>query len=371
MTPIVIDLFAGAGGFGVAANMAGCNVAASLEIDEFACSTLQSNPQTPHGVVLKGDVANYTGQQILEAGSVERNRPLIVVGGPPCQPFSKAAYWTDPGNDSKYRQAKRDGVPQEKPKQITKAKEDSRRNLVLEYFRIVKEVDADGFVFENVTSIMHPRNRKLFQNLVELADSLGYKVAFGKLNAVEFGVPQRRERVFILGSKKGRPELPPKTHFWARTKQYDKTSGLLPAVTAGEAIKKYQTDEYSEPEEVIQGRWAEHLRTVPPGMNYKAHTAWAGHPNPTFVAETRFWNFLLKLDPDLPSWTLAASPGPWTGPFHWNSRRLRTPEMAAIQTFPDGYQFVGPRRERVRQIGNAVPPVLAKKAITQVIKALS
>jgi len=106
-------------------------------------------------------------------------------------------------------------------------------------------------------------------------------------------------------------------------------------------------------------------------MNYKAHTAWSGHPNPAFVTETRFWNFLLKLSPNLPSWTIAASPGPWTGPFHWESRRLRTPELAALQSFPIGYKFQGSRRERVKQIGNAVPPLLAKKMLEKTIAKIN
>jgi DNA (cytosine-5)-methyltransferase 1 len=121
---------------------------------------------------------------------------------------------------------------------------------------------------------------------------------------------------------------------------------------------------------VVEGRWAEHLRTVPPGWNYKAHTAWGGHPNPTFVTETRFWNFLLKLSPDLPSWTIPANPGPWTGPFHWDSRRLRTPELAALQGFPGGYVFCGTRRERVRQIGNAAPTQLSAVMTRAVVAAI-
>lgn len=109
---------------------------------------------------------------------------------------------------------------------------------------------------------------------------------------------------------------------------------------------------------------------MPPGWNYKAHTAWGGHPNPTFVTETRFWNFLLKLSPDQPSWTIPANPGPWTGPFHWDSRRLRTPELAALQGFPPGYVFEGSRRERVRQIGNAAPPPLVEPMIRSVLQCL-
>jgi DNA (cytosine-5)-methyltransferase 1 len=135
-------------------------------------------------------------------------------------------------------------------------------------------------------------------------------------------------------------------------------------------IAEYGAAIYKEEGETVTGRWAEHLRSVPPGWNYKAHTAWAGHPRPTFVTETRFWNFLLKLNPQETSWTIAANPGPWTGPFHWRSRRLRTPELLAIQSFPSGYIVCGSRRERVRQIGNAVPPELAKQAISSVLATL-
>jgi DNA (cytosine-5)-methyltransferase 1 len=138
----------------------------------------------------------------------------------------------------------------------------------------------------------------------------------------------------------------------------------------GDVLAPFAGEEWHEPEEVVHGKWARHLLEVPPGWNYKAHTAWGGHPNPTFVTETRFWNFLLKLSPDLPSWTIPANPGPWTGPFHWQSRRLRTPELAALQGFPSSYRFIGNRRERVRQIGNAAPPRLAQPMIREVLKTL-
>ena len=98
-------------------------------------------------------------------------------------------------------------------------------------------------------------------------------------------------------------------------------------------------------------------------MNYKALTAWAGYPNPKFVADKKFWNFLLKLSPDRYSWTITAQPGPWIGPFHWESRRLRVPEIAAIQTFPEDYQFEGNRSSIQKQIGNAVPCLMAKAMV--------
>jgi len=187
-----------------------------------------------------------------------------------------------------------------------------------------------------------------------------------RANAVEFGVPQRRVRVFVLGIRDEAPRRPEPTH----SEEDGAGSGRLPAVTAGEALAAFADRRFYEPEEVVEGRWAKHLQTVPPGGNYKAHTAWAGHPRPTFETETRFWNFLLKLSPRLPSWTIAANPGPWIGPFHWDSRRLRTPELAALQGFPSGYVFMGGRRDRVRQIGNAVPPPLAQAMIESVVEGM-
>jgi DNA (cytosine-5)-methyltransferase 1 len=215
-------------------------------------------------------------------------------------------------------------------------------------------------VFENVPSILHPRNKHVFEELRSSARRAGYETTAVVAKATDYGVAQGRQRVFLLGSRDGAPIAPEITH----------GEGLLPFVGAGEVLAPFEGNEFFEPEEVISGRWAEHLREVKPGMNYKWHTAWAGHPNPTFETETRYWNFLLKLDPALPSWTLPASPGPWTGPFHWANRRLRTPEMAALQAFPIGYSFAGPRRERVRQIGNAVPVTMGAAMIGSVLAAV-
>nr|WP_254445101.1 DNA cytosine methyltransferase [Ruegeria arenilitoris] len=355
----VVDLFAGAGGLSVGATNVGCEVRASIEIDEVACKTLKENG-VYHGDVLQGDVSELSGLDLRNAAKLNPGDPLIVVGGAPCQPFSKAAYWVENGEESRYRRARAAGESVPRPAAPTEARPDERRTLVEEFWRLIFESNADGFVFENVPSIKHPRNRPVLEGFIHAAENAGYFVTQVTANAADYGVAQARERVFLLGAKRGKPLAPTPTHSRKGIPE------LKPALTAGEAISRYDTLDFFEPEEVVSGRWAEHLRTVPPGSNYKAHTAWAGHPNPTFVAETRFWNFLLKLSPDRPSWTLAASPGPWTGPFHWTSRRLRTVEMAALQGFPEGYRFAGSRRERVRQIGNAVPPELAAKMIEAV-----
>src|SRR5690606_14178251 len=136
-----------------------------------------------------------------------------------------------------------------------------------------------------------------------------------------------------------------------------------------DCVGKYDTLEYFEPDELTHGKtYDEALKQIPPGQNYFALTERNGHPNPQFEANKRFWNFLLKLHPNQPSWTIAAQPGPWVGPFHWTSRRLRVCEIAAIQTFPVDYLFVGSRRSIQKQIGNAVPPLLGKAMVDHLLK---
>lgn len=363
----VIDLFAGAGGLSLGAAAAGCDVRLSVDNDKWSCTTLKANPGFVDGDVLLADVTTLSGADLREAAGLAEDDPLLVVGGAPCQPFSKAAYWVDDGSEAAYRRARAAGAAVERPPAPTFVRPDARRTLVEEFWRLVDETNADAFVFENVRSITHPRHKPVLDALLTAVRRAGYETTLVIANAVEFGVPQRRQRVFLLGARAGAPEAPIPTHGDPETAE---EKGLAPYETAGRALKPFGGKRFFEPEEVVEGRWAEHLRTVPPGGNYKAHTAWGGHPNPTFVTETRYWNFLLKLSPDLPSWTVNASPGPWTGPFHWHTRRLRIPELAALQTFPVGYRFEGPRRERVRQIGNAVPVLLAQRVVEAVAAVL-
>lgn len=363
----VVDLFAGAGGLSLGAAAAGCEVRLSVDNDEVSCRTVEANPELLGGAVECADVTALSGADLRRLADLEGSDPLLVVGGAPCQPFSKAAYWVEAGDEAAYRRARAAGDEAEKPPPPEFARPDDRRTLVEEFWRLVRESDADGFVFENVRSLTHPRNKPVLVALERAARARGYKLRFITANAAEHGVPQRRQRVFLLGSKYCRPDEPKVTHTPAAVAE---EQGKLPFEVAGPALIPYAGKEFFEPEEVVEGRWAEHLNTVPPGGNYKAHTAWGGHPNPTWETETRYWNFLLKLSPDLPSWTINASPGPWTGPFHWDTRRLRTPELAALQTFPNGYVFEGSRRERVRQIGNAVPVLLAQRMVESAVAAL-
>jgi DNA (cytosine-5)-methyltransferase 1 len=361
-----VDLFAGAGGFGEAAEMAGADLRLSVELDPVACVTLKENAAPSHRVA-EADVSQCSGTELRDWAKVSSTDPLLVVGGAPCQPFSKAAYWLEEGNDSAWRARRAKGIREPRPPAPTEARPDDRRTLVEHFSRLVVDSNADLFVFENVAAFLHPRNKPMHDGLVAEVQAAGFHTTTVKAVASDFGVAQHRERVFVLGSRHARPGAPTPTH---NGRGKDDLAHLPAPVTTGEVCAPYASDEYAEPEEVVTGRWANHLQEIPPGWNYKFHTAWAGHPAPTFEAERRFWNFLLVLDPDQPSWTIPANPGPWVGPFHWKHRRLRTPEMAAIQGFPTGHRFAGTRRERVRQLGNAVPPPMAAAMIASALQTL-
>lgn len=110
----------------------------------------------------------------------------------------------------------------------------------------------------------------------------------------------------------------------------------------------------------MDGTYADELRVIPPGDNYLWWTAHRGHPAPRFKWRSRYWSFLLKLHPDRPAPTIQGQPGPWVGPFHWESRRLRVGELKRLMTFPDDFVVTGTRREQQLQLGNAVPPLLAQ-----------
>jgi len=360
----VIDLFAGAGGLSVGLETLGLKTALCIDNDKFSIDTLGLNKSKDTKIMLK-DLFTLDTRSLRELSGVERE-PVMIVGGPPCQPFSKNSYWTEKGHDARFREFRSQGIKVDAPKPLEEPRNDERRFLIDVFADAVQDVKPDAFIFENVSSIMHPRNRAMFEKLQKRLQSLGYAIVTSKLMALEYGIPQKRERVFILGI---RGKTPPKISQPSHHNGKGEIRDLLPMPKVKDVLSKikFETEKGID----VEGRWADALREVPPGMNYKALTAWAGHPKPLFVAETRFWNFLLKLSPDLPSWTIASQPGPWTGPFHWENRRLTTPEMAAIQGFPIGYQFSGPRRERVRQIGNAVPPAFVASVAAELIGELT
>lgn len=344
-----ISLFSGAGGLDIASFLAGVPVVSSTDINHDCIMTLKNNDYFENTDIFEGNLHEIESKVFFESVSRHLYRKFIVIGGAPCQPFSKAGYWVT--------------------NRIRKGINDPRATLVNEYLRVLLDIEPDGFVFENVESLLHPTNRVIVDTFIRIVEDAGYNYRIVRANALDYGVPQKRKRLFILGTHGNfRGIEPKKTHCPVDCCE---VLGLTPYVNVGNVIEEFSGEEYFEDFEVTQGgTYYNELCQIPPGENYKALTAWAGHPNPKFIADKRFWNFLLKLSPDLPSWTITAQPGPWVGPFHWDNRRLRVPEIAAIQTFPKDYKFYGNRRSIQMQIGNAVPCLMGKAMIEFVKESL-
>jgi DNA (cytosine-5)-methyltransferase 1 len=146
-------------------------------------------------------------------------------------------------------------------------------------------------------------------------------------------------------------------------------TGTTPHVTAGQALDGLECE--PEPGEVLGGQYSHLLPQIPPGENYLHFTAERGHSQPLFKWRSRYWSFLLKLDPGRPSPTIQAQPGPNVGPFHWENRRLRVGEIKRLFTFPDNFELVGTRASIQAQLGNAVPPGLAEKVAAQFISVIN
>lgn len=203
-------------------------------------------------------------------------------------------------------------------------------------------------------------SRPAFERLLREVDAAGYAFSWKVLNAADHGVAQSRPRLFVIGARKGQPvpAHPDPTH-GGRWERRATGHHEHPHVTTGEALAGLVCD--PEPGEEVGGRFGHLLPGVPPGGNYLHYTEERGHPDPQFAWRSRFWWFLLKLDPDRPAPTIQAQPGPYVGPFHWENRRLRVGEVKRLFGFPDGFDLVGRRSSVQAQLGNCVPPPLAAR----------
>jgi DNA (cytosine-5)-methyltransferase 1 len=188
-----------------------------------------------------------------------------------------------------------------------------------------------------------------------------YEVSWRLIRAAEHGVPQIRERVFLVGSRDGRKfRFPEPTHVEASSVRRELLGGTEPYRTAWDVLGDLPEPDAGEPGLKVRGKWGELLPTIPEGENYLWHTD-RGGGYPLFGWRTRYWSFLLKLAKRLPSWTVQAQPGAANGPFHWKNRRLTFRELCRIQTFPDAFAIASSSRtEMQRMLGNAVPPLLAE-----------
>ena len=340
--PITIDLFAGAGGISLGVEQAGYDTVFAIDNDPVAIATLNQNrkrffPRLPH--LEPQDITKVNPVEVMHTISIDAGDLDLLVGGPPCVAFSKSGFHLD---------YKREG-------------KDSRASLLDDYLRFLDVLRPRAYMMENVFGLAY-RNHSapFFDRLVSGIRALGYSISYEVLNAADYGVPQNRQRLFLIGSRDGRKLRHPAPTHWGDLERRARPAGadrLMPHFTAGEALAGLEAD--PEPEEVVNGKYGHLLSEIPPGGNYLHYTEEKGHPTPQFKWRSRYWTFLLKLDPDRPSSTIQSQPGPYVGPFHWDNRRLRASELKRLQGFPDEYQFVGNRRQVQVQVGNSVPPPLS------------
>lgn len=336
--PRAISLYTGAGGLDLGFEAAGYRTAVAVELDPEAVATLRHNRDWP---ILDRDIHTISSDEILTAASLKEGEAEVLIGGPPCQPFSKSGYWSS-GD--------------------TLRLEDPRAGTLGAYLRVLRDTLPQCFLLENVPGLVFRQKSEgldLIRNAIaEINRSRGTKYRFtvAKLNAANYGVPQLRERVFIIGDREGRElSLPAPTHI---EDQGDCLPlGLNAYATAWDAIGDLEGDD--NPELQIRGQWADLLPSIPEGENYLWHTERGGGLR-LFGWRRRYWSFLLKLAKGLPSWTIQAQPGPAIGPFHWKNRRLSVRELCRIQTMPDDFSVLGSLSSVQRQVGNAVPSALAE-----------
>lgn len=335
-----ISLFTGAGGLDLGFEAAGFETAVAVEMDAEAVQTVRENRDWP---VLDRDIHSVTSKELLETGGLGDAEADVLIGGPPCQPFSKSGYWSS-GD--------------------TLRLDDDRAGTLSAYLRVLRNTLPRAFLLENVPGLAYKGKNEgleLIERTIERINrerGTDYAISVAQLNAADYGVPQMRQRVFVIGGREGQElRFPGPTHQPIPDEPQELIRDLPTYTTAWDALGDLEEDGNTDLR--MTGKWADLLPSIPEGENYLWHTARGGGLE-LFGWRRRYWSFLLKLAKAKPSWTVQAQPGPAIGPFHWNSRRLSARELCRLQTVPDDYEIVGDIRSAQKQLGNAVPSALAE-----------
>ena len=331
-----ISFFSGAMGLDLGLIQAGIEIEIGQDFDNACVHTMQANGHR----CISGDIRNINEQDVLQQINMKSGEAFLVCGGPPCQPFSTAG--------------KRLGI------------NDPRGSLFKEFVRMIDEIRPRFFIMENVKGLMstalkddkgNSTGTRVLDVVLEEFGKLNYKTVFGVLDAVNYGVPQFRERFVMIGSRDNESIfLPAPTHF--RIHQNPSYRWL----TLGDAIKDLENSN-SECTAFSESR-LEFLRMVPEGGNWKdippelLKRAMGG----AYLSGGGKVGFYRRLSYAQPSPTVVTSPvQKATMMCHpIKDRPLSVAEYARIQQFPDTWKFVGTTTEKYKQIGNAVPVGLAK-----------
>jgi DNA (cytosine-5)-methyltransferase 1 len=328
-----ISLFSGAGGFDIGIEAAGFTTKLCTDLDLHSCQTLENNkeklkndsvrPFLSEAVIKQKNIKNYTTEEILKDAGLKKGEVALVYGGPPCQSFSVFG--------------------------LRKGMEDPRGTLLWDYLRVIRDIEPETFIFENVAGLLTIDDGNVFRMFLdELSKSENgekkYNVQHYLLDTASFGVPQYRSRIIVYGSKKHTISCPPKTH---RINNNDADENLLPAVTVKEALKGLPKTGSS--------KIANHTGRVhgKPVIDRYDKLAFGERDSKTRVN---------RLHPDKPSFTIVVGSDKGGGKGHvhpFEAREVTPRESARLQSFPDYWEFTGTSRHPIRQVGNAVPPVFA------------
>ena len=335
-----LSLFTGIGGLDFGFEAAGFKTIAAVEADPTVTATIRLNRKWD---VLETSLDPRCAVDICSSGAVQDAGSIdIIIAGPPCQPFSKAAYWRADG---------------------ASGLDDPRSRTLNAFLRVVALIRPRAFLLENVPGFAARGHSggldRILRGVTRINNAIGsrYKVRWAKLNAADYGVPQIRERVFLVAAEDGREFVFPRpTHRSEASGEHDDLS--LPLyMTCWDAIGDIV--ECQDDSLQMKGKWADLLPSIPEGENYLWHTN-RGGGLPLFGWRTRYWTFLLKLAKNRPSWTIQSQSGSANGPFHWCNRRLSATELFRLQTFPKNMRCAASQTEMTRMVGNAVPSLLAE-----------
>lgn len=333
MKPLkVVSLFTGGGGLDLGLEAAGFHTIFATDIDEHSCITLKSNKEKceklnkdilKDAVILQKDIKELSSTFILEELGLHVGELDLLAGGPPCQAFSVFG--------------KRKG------------KEDPRGLLAYEYLRLLSDLEPKAFFFENVYGLLTIDGGSVFEELCEKLhkpkEGLNYALSVFRLNAADYGVPQFRDRVFIIGSREGKciKDIPP---ICCGSKSENSTPNLMPYRTVRDGLKNIPP---------MGEKLTNHLGRKHSDRIIERYASLKfGERDP----KTR----INKLDPYKPSFTIIVGSDKGGGKGHvhpFEPREVTPRESARMQTFPDWWEFSGTSRHPIRQVGNAVPPLLS------------
>lgn len=348
-----ISLFSGAMGLDLGVEKAGFNISVCVEMDKWAVATIRKNTSIP---VIEGDINDISTEQILRTAGLSKSEVTLIIGGPPCQAFSTAG--------------KQRGLA------------DFRGNVILQYLRVVSDIRPEYFIMENVRGLQSarlnyvPKEYSEYNNIKDIKGSvfhfitsefkkLGYKISYALLNAANYGVPEKRERIIIIGHLGNRVPIPSPTH------SEDGRFGTKRWVTLKECIGDLENNDNLHYIELRKNslpyiemlKEGQNWRNLPEDIAKKAM-------GKSFFLGGGKTGFLRRLDFKKPAPTLVTSPTmPATLLCHPTKLRpLAIEEYARIQQFPDSWKFCGRINTIYKQIGNAVPVGLGYAIGCQIMK---